>query len=265
MGGQKPHLLVRHGQQPRRGDPRSATRRRPSSTSRTSAAGRPWITRLPFPVHVVERVETYDRISGNRFVTRYAYHHGYFDGDGARVPRLRHGRAVGHRGARALAGRRMPGRPTSTPPRTCRRCSPAPGSTPAPTSAAATSRTTSPDCATRRHAASTTASPAPTDAAARPAAARPTRSCRPGSRRTRSARPAGRSRARCCARRCTPSTAPTGSRTRTRSPSRTSRSRCCSRGRATATRSSSPTPARRSRAHYERDPAEPPIRASPTR
>ena len=28
----------------------------------------------------VERVETYDRISGNRFVTRYAYHHGYFDG-----------------------------------------------------------------------------------------------------------------------------------------------------------------------------------------
>ena len=43
--------------------------------------GKPWITRLPFPVHVVERVETYDRISRNRFVTRYAYHHGYFDGD----------------------------------------------------------------------------------------------------------------------------------------------------------------------------------------
>ncbi len=42
--------------------------------------GKPWITRLPFPVHVVERVETYDRISRNRFVTRYAYHHGYFDG-----------------------------------------------------------------------------------------------------------------------------------------------------------------------------------------
>ena len=30
-------------------------------------------------MHVVERVETLDRISGNRFVTRYAYHHGYFD------------------------------------------------------------------------------------------------------------------------------------------------------------------------------------------
>jgi len=43
--------------------------------------GNPWITRLPFPVHVVERVETYDRINRNRFVTRYAYHHGYFDGE----------------------------------------------------------------------------------------------------------------------------------------------------------------------------------------
>lgn len=43
--------------------------------------GNPWITRLPFPVHVVERVESYDHISRNRFVTRYAYHHGYFDGE----------------------------------------------------------------------------------------------------------------------------------------------------------------------------------------
>jgi len=42
--------------------------------------GNPWITKLPFPVHVVERVETIDRISRNRFVSRYAYHHGYFDG-----------------------------------------------------------------------------------------------------------------------------------------------------------------------------------------
>lgn len=44
-------------------------------------AGKPWITKLPFPVHVVERVETFDYISRNRFVTRYAYHHGYFDGE----------------------------------------------------------------------------------------------------------------------------------------------------------------------------------------
>jgi RHS repeat-associated protein len=44
-------------------------------------AGKPWITKLPFPVHVMERVETYDCISRSRFVTRYAYHHGYFDGE----------------------------------------------------------------------------------------------------------------------------------------------------------------------------------------
>ncbi|MGE3163994.1 MAG: SpvB/TcaC N-terminal domain-containing protein [Planctomycetota bacterium] len=43
--------------------------------------GKPWITRLPFPVHVVEKVTTYDHISRNRFVTRYAYHHGHFDGE----------------------------------------------------------------------------------------------------------------------------------------------------------------------------------------
>ncbi len=44
------------------------------------AAGEPWITRLPFPVHVVKRVETYDYLSRNRFVTTLTYHHGYYDG-----------------------------------------------------------------------------------------------------------------------------------------------------------------------------------------
>ena len=44
-------------------------------------AGTPWITRLPFAVQVVERVERIDRISGTRALTRYSYHHGYFDGE----------------------------------------------------------------------------------------------------------------------------------------------------------------------------------------
>jgi RHS repeat-associated protein len=43
-------------------------------------AGKPWITKLPFPVHVVEQVETVDRITGNRFVTLHRYHHGFYDG-----------------------------------------------------------------------------------------------------------------------------------------------------------------------------------------
>ncbi|MCH9686162.1 MAG: toxin, partial [Deltaproteobacteria bacterium] len=43
-------------------------------------AGRPWVTRLPFPVQVIEQVETVDHVTGHRTVSRYAYHHGYFDG-----------------------------------------------------------------------------------------------------------------------------------------------------------------------------------------
>ena len=41
---------------------------------------KPWVTRLAFPVHCIESVETIDRISRNVFVRRFAYHHGYFDG-----------------------------------------------------------------------------------------------------------------------------------------------------------------------------------------
>ncbi|NOT40303.1 MAG: hypothetical protein HOP13_07410 [Alphaproteobacteria bacterium] len=41
--------------------------------------GKPWATKLPFPVHVVDRVEAEDLITGNVHVKRYAYHHGYYD------------------------------------------------------------------------------------------------------------------------------------------------------------------------------------------
>ncbi|HND30521.1 MAG TPA: toxin TcdB middle/N-terminal domain-containing protein, partial [Myxococcota bacterium] len=42
-------------------------------------AGQPWATRLPFPVQCLERVEVRDDVTGWRNVTRYAYHHGYYD------------------------------------------------------------------------------------------------------------------------------------------------------------------------------------------
>ena len=79
MGGQKPHLLVKTANNL---SAETVVRYAPSTKFylQDQLAGKPWITKLPFPVHVVERVETYDRISRNRFVTRYAYHHGYFDG-----------------------------------------------------------------------------------------------------------------------------------------------------------------------------------------
>jgi hypothetical protein len=42
--------------------------------------GRPWLTKLPFAMHCVERVEMLDHIARTRFTKRYAYHHGYYDG-----------------------------------------------------------------------------------------------------------------------------------------------------------------------------------------
>ncbi|MFL6820990.1 MAG: SpvB/TcaC N-terminal domain-containing protein, partial [Xanthobacteraceae bacterium] len=80
MGGQKPHLLIGI-------DNGLGAESRIEYAASTKfyladkTAGRPWVPPLPFPVHVVERVETLDRLGCNRFVNRYAYHHGYFDGE----------------------------------------------------------------------------------------------------------------------------------------------------------------------------------------
>ena len=43
-------------------------------------AGNPWLTRLPFPVQCVDRVEVFDYISHHRYGNRYAYHSGFYDG-----------------------------------------------------------------------------------------------------------------------------------------------------------------------------------------
>ena len=79
MGGVKPHLLVT---QRNNLGAETVAHYVPSTQFYLAdkLAGKPWITRLPFPVQVVDRVEIHDRVSKNRFVTRYAYHHGYFDG-----------------------------------------------------------------------------------------------------------------------------------------------------------------------------------------
>jgi len=79
MGGVKPHLLTR------------VTNNLGAETTLTWApstrfyledrnAGRPWATRLPFPVQVVTHREVADRISRTRLASSYRYHHGYFDG-----------------------------------------------------------------------------------------------------------------------------------------------------------------------------------------
>jgi RHS repeat-associated protein len=79
MGGQKPHLLV--GTRNNMGA-ETVVHYAPSTRFYVAdkRAGTPWLTRLPFPVYVIERVESYDYINRNRFTTRYSYHHGYYDG-----------------------------------------------------------------------------------------------------------------------------------------------------------------------------------------
>jgi len=78
MGGQKPHLMIGA-----RNNLGAETRVSYAPSTRfyvaDQTAGHPWVTRLPFPVQVVERTEAIDWIGRNRLVTRYAYHHGYFD------------------------------------------------------------------------------------------------------------------------------------------------------------------------------------------
>lgn len=79
MGGVKPHLLLTSSNNL---GGQTTISYAPSTRFylEDKRSGRPWITRLPFPVHVVDRVVTEDQVSGSQFTSRYAYHHGYFDG-----------------------------------------------------------------------------------------------------------------------------------------------------------------------------------------
>jgi RHS repeat-associated protein len=42
-------------------------------------AGKPWITRLPFPVQVVSKRTVEEKIANVKFTSEYNYHHGYYD------------------------------------------------------------------------------------------------------------------------------------------------------------------------------------------
>lgn len=78
MNGKKPHLLTSYtnnlGQE-------VTLDYKPSTAFyiEDKLAGRPWVSKLPFPVHCLTRTETRDRISGARFVSDYRYRHGYYD------------------------------------------------------------------------------------------------------------------------------------------------------------------------------------------
>ncbi|MEQ1794742.1 MAG: SpvB/TcaC N-terminal domain-containing protein [Nitrospira sp.] len=79
MGGQKPHLLT--SSKNNLGGETIVTYA-PSTKFylQDKQAGKPWITKLPFPVHCVERVTVCDTWRQTEFSSTYSYHHGYFDG-----------------------------------------------------------------------------------------------------------------------------------------------------------------------------------------
>jgi RHS repeat-associated protein len=79
MSGQKPHLLTKVKNNL---GVETTIQYAPSTKFYLldKLQGKPWITRLPFPVHCVERVAVYDKWRNATFTTSYSYHHGYFDG-----------------------------------------------------------------------------------------------------------------------------------------------------------------------------------------
>lgn len=42
-------------------------------------AGKPWVTKLHFPVHCISKTIVEDKITGHKFISSYKYHHGYYD------------------------------------------------------------------------------------------------------------------------------------------------------------------------------------------
>jgi len=79
MGGQKPHLLIKSIN-----NLGAETHVQYASSTKfylaDRMAGKPWITKLPFPVHCVEKVTVTDKWRKTAFSSTYSYHHGYFDG-----------------------------------------------------------------------------------------------------------------------------------------------------------------------------------------
>ncbi|MBX9449845.1 MAG: VCBS repeat-containing protein [Taibaiella sp.] len=78
MGGHKPYLLQKYYN----GTGKSVWLQYKSSVRyylEDKLQGIRWATRLPFPVHCVSKVTTYDLVSRSRFAQEYKYRHGYYD------------------------------------------------------------------------------------------------------------------------------------------------------------------------------------------
>ena len=79
MGGQKPHLMTKVTNNL---GAETVVQYAPSTKFYLAdkLAGKPWVTKLPFPVHVVEKTTVKDEWRKTEFSSTYSYHHGYYDG-----------------------------------------------------------------------------------------------------------------------------------------------------------------------------------------
>ncbi len=78
MNSKKPHIMISY----RNNLGKEVTLEYTSSSKfylDDKRLGKPWITRLHFPVHCISRAITEDKISGCKLVSEYRYHHGYYD------------------------------------------------------------------------------------------------------------------------------------------------------------------------------------------
>jgi len=78
MGGNKPYLLSGYKNQAGK----EVSLEYKSSTHFYLAdklAGKPWVTKLPFPVHCLTKVNSRDTVTRAYLTTEYVYHHGYYD------------------------------------------------------------------------------------------------------------------------------------------------------------------------------------------
>ncbi|XLS30595.1 SpvB/TcaC N-terminal domain-containing protein [Flavobacteriaceae bacterium M23B6Z8] len=78
MSGKKPHVMV--GYKNNMG--KEVTLEYTPSTYfylQDKQAGKPWVTRLHFPVHVLSKTVTIDIWRKTRFTKQFTYHHGYYD------------------------------------------------------------------------------------------------------------------------------------------------------------------------------------------
>jgi RHS repeat-associated protein len=78
MGGKKPNLLTKYENNCGK---EVSIEYRPSTKFylEDKAAGKKWITKLPFPIHCISKVRSEDKIRETVFTSSYRYAHGYFD------------------------------------------------------------------------------------------------------------------------------------------------------------------------------------------